>query len=186
MAVLAALLAGILAQDGFADLLRQLLDDDPDRRDRAGQALVDGWARWSEADLLRLREVARGREPESADRARAAVARIEVRRRVGAPAHGFLAGIDEDLLRGTPEQRLDLLRKAGVLREVGRLEDRLLAGLVEAVARNEWPLPARGVLELVTTGDRRSASVYLPLLPPLLRDPDPEVALVAVRAAGVV
>lgn len=184
MRAVAALLAALLAQDAFPDLLQGLLHDDPDRRERAVQGLIDGWSRWTDADLGRLRTIAAGSEPEAADRARSALARIDVRRRIGAPEGGFLAGIDLDLLRASPEERLELLRKAGVLRDVGRLEERQLAGLVEAVAHNGWALPARGILELVTTGERRSAAVFLPLLPPLLRHSDPGIVLAAIRAAG--
>lgn len=175
MGAITALLL-LLPQEAMSDLLRRLRDDDPAARDGAAAALLEGWETWSEEDLRGLRASAADADVELAARARGTALRIDIRRRLGRAALDELKGIDADLLRGTPEQRVAALKHAATLAELGRIEEDALLRLVRLAAEQRWPLPLREVLLIAITCPRP----FAPLAALGVGHPDPDLAASAV------
>ncbi|HLF93930.1 MAG TPA: hypothetical protein VJB14_10745, partial [Planctomycetota bacterium] len=133
------LFAGLLLlfQDETMDaLLEGLQADDPEIRTKAAGGLLEGWKRWTEADLAKLDEASDHRDPEIRGRASDAGSLIRIRRTLGETVVGKIPGADRAFHSGNDAAKLDALARANELWQRGEFLD--TQGLELLAARAQW------------------------------------------------
>ncbi len=149
-------------------------------KEKASDDVVGRWVEWSASERRSLESAAADSDEEVATRARKAVDRIMMRRRLGRALVAALPEIDEWVLGDSPSAHVHALSAASAAYRRGAAPIDALAELVLIASEGAWRIHRASVIDL--TRGSGSSHPYFVLLTRLLEDPNAETRRLALRS----
>lgn len=182
MKFLITILFALPAQDiSIEELIRGWRYEDPAVRQAVTDTILSRWQAWSAAELAALAAAEADADQEVAARAGFVLARISLRRKLGAKILEKIPGLDDAFHGGAEERRLELLKRLTALWKEGVVNDAALERVARIARDGRWRTCA---LNLIVHCRENKVAPLGPMMASFLKHPVQEVRSNAADTIG--